>query len=203
MASRIRDIEKDDAEYVELCRQGNAGAFEVLVERHQKRMLNIAFRMTGDYDEACDVVQESFLSAFKAIKGFRGDALFSTWLCGIVMNHARNRLKQVKSRSRFESASVEDMEQIREGCRAEGLCADRESAAEKMEREELEARVQKCISALDGEQREVLVLRDIQGFSYDEICRMLNIPDGTIKSRLFRARNAVKECLKPLLGDLK
>ena len=202
MASRIRDIEKDDAKYVELCRQGNTGAFEVLVERHQKRMLNIAFRMTGDYDEACDVVQESFLSAFKAIKGFRGDALFSTWLCGIVMNHARNRLKQVKSRSRFESASVEDMEQMKEGCRAEGACTDGESAIDRLEREELEAGVQKCISALDGEQREVLVLRDIQGFTYDEIRDTLHIPDGTVKSRLFRARDTLKDRLKDVFGEL-
>lgn len=203
MVPRIRDIEEDDAMYVELCRKGDTGAFEVLVERHQKRMLNVAFRMTGDYDEACDVLQESFLSAFKALKGFRGDARFSTWLCGIVMNHARNRLKQMKSRSRYESASVEDMEQAGGGCHAEGSCAAGESAVDKLEREELEARVQGCIGALDGEQREVLVLRDIQGFSYEEICRMLKIPDGTIKSRLFRARNAVKECLKDLLGELK
>ena len=88
-----RILADDDAEFVSRCQRGDIDAFEVLVTRHQKKMLNIVYRITGDYDDACEVVQEAFLSAYRAIKKFRGDAKFSTWLTGITVNHAKNRLK--------------------------------------------------------------------------------------------------------------
>ena len=84
----------EDIEFVLACQKGNTGAFEVLVERHQKKMLNIAFRMMGDYDEACDITQEAFVSAYISIEKFKADAKFSTWLYRIVVNHSKNRLKQ-------------------------------------------------------------------------------------------------------------
>ena len=98
----------DDNHYVALCQGGDTNAFQVLVERYQKKMLNIAYRITGDYEEACETVQEAFLSAFKAIKKFRGEAAFSTWLTGITMNHARNRLKKIRSHSHHEGVSIDD-----------------------------------------------------------------------------------------------
>lgn len=194
--------EDDDLEFVTLCRKGDTEAFSVLVGRHSKKMLNIACRMLGDYDEACDVTQEAFLAAFRGIKGFKAEAKFSTWLCRIVINHAKNRLKQRQSLSRVETASL-DASAAGEGrCPSCLAASDGEDPVSQLERKELEHAVQACVSALDDDHREVLVLRDIQGFAYEEIADILQIPEGTVKSRLSRARLAVKDCLKRVMGDL-
>jgi RNA polymerase sigma-70 factor (ECF subfamily) len=193
----------DDAGFVARCRQGDTEAFTQLVRRHQKKMLNVAYRMIGDYDEACDVVQEAFLSAFRAIKKFRGEARFSSWLCGIVLNHSRTHLKQKSTRSRREGASLDDPIQSENRNISSVPWSQEESVVERIEKRELESKVQECIGSLDGDQREVLVLRDIQGFSYEEIGLTLNLPQGTVRSRLFRARNELKESLLKKLGDLQ
>ncbi|MBN1612961.1 MAG: sigma-70 family RNA polymerase sigma factor [Deltaproteobacteria bacterium] len=197
-----RTTEDEDAPFVLRCRRGSVDAFEVLVGRHQKKMLNIAYRLTGDYDEACDVVQDAFLSAYRAIGNFKGQARFSTWLYSIVVNQARSRLKQRKDRCRHEEAILDDPLEAKEGTSAGGIRLQGNAPDERLEKKELDSRVQQCILSLEGEQREVIVLRDIQGFSYTEIGRMLKVPEGTIKSRLFRARKALKDCLKDLLGEL-
>jgi RNA polymerase sigma-70 factor, ECF subfamily len=203
-AQRDRNVSPDDdAGFVARCRRGDTEAFAVLVRRHQKKMLNIAFRMIGDYDEACDVVQESFLSAYRAIGKFRGDARFSTWLCSIVLNHLRSHLQRKTDRSRREAGSLDDPAESKRSRVMNEPCSQEMPIDERLEKRELEAKVQECIGLLDGEQREVLVLRDIQGFSYDEIGVMLKLPEGTVKSRLFRARTALKEGLFGILGDLK
>jgi RNA polymerase sigma-70 factor (ECF subfamily) len=193
----------DDVGFVARCRQGDTEAFAHLVRRHQKKMLNIAYRMIGDYDEACDVVQEAFPSAFRAIKKFRGEALFSTWLCGIVLNHSKTHLKQRGTRSHREGTSLDDPLKSEIRNISSGPWSQEESVDERIEKRELEAKVQECIGSLDGDQREVLVLRDIQGFSYEEIGLTLNLPQGTVRSRLFRARNELKESLLKKLGDLQ
>ncbi|HQL89017.1 MAG TPA: sigma-70 family RNA polymerase sigma factor [Syntrophales bacterium] len=108
IAALNRMTDDEDADAVLRCRRGDADAFEALVERHQKRMLNVAYRMLGDCDEACDVVQEAFLAAWRAIRSFRGEAKFSTWLYGIAVNRARNRIRQSQGRSRRETASIDD-----------------------------------------------------------------------------------------------
>lgn len=198
-----RTIEDDDAGFVARCRRGDTEAFSVLVRRHQKKMLNIAYRMIGDYDESCDVVQEAFLSAYRAIGKFRGDARFSTWLCGIVLNHSRTHMTQKAARSRREAVSLDDPRKSEDGNFLNEPRSQKGSIVEQIEKRELEAKVQGCIGLLDGEQREVLVLRDIQGFSYEEIGVMLKLPDGTVKSRLFRARSALKDALVRVLGDLR
>jgi RNA polymerase sigma-70 factor (ECF subfamily) len=192
----------DDNHYVSLCQGGDTNAFQVLVERYQKKMLNTAYRITGDYEEACETVQEAFLSAFKAIKKFRGEAAFSTWLTGITMNHARNRLKKMRSHSHREGVSIDDPIETETGQIFYDHPSQEEPIIEQLEKKELQAKVQECIGTLDDEFREVLVLRDMQEFSYDEIHAILNIPEGTIKSRLFRAREALKNCLKKVIGDL-
>ncbi len=192
----------DDLPYVVACQKGDTEAFAVLVKRHSKKMFNIAFRMLGDYDEACDVTQEAFLSAFRSIGRFRIESKFSTWLCRIVINYSKNRLKMRQSLSKHESASLDDTGDGREGCSACLAAASDGDPSRQMEQRELAAQVQKCISALDMEHRDVLVLRDIQGFSYEEIRTALKIPDGTVKSRLSRARLAMKDCLKKVIGDL-
>jgi RNA polymerase sigma-70 factor (ECF subfamily) len=197
-----RTIADDDAGFVARCRRGDTEAFAVLVRRHQKKMLNVAFRMIGDHDEACDVVQEAFLSAYRAIGKFRGDARFSTWLCGIVLNHSRSHLTQKVARTRREAGSLDDPVKSKNGSFLNEPCFQEGSIVERLEKRELDEKVQDCIGSLDGEQREVLVLRDIQGFSYEEIGIMLKLPEGTVKSRLFRARNALKDGLFRVLGDL-
>ena len=197
-----RTIADDDAGFVARCRRGETEAFSVLVKRHQKKMLNIAYRMIGDYDESCDVVQEAFLSAYRAIGKFRGDARFSTWLCGIVMNHSRTYLTQKAARSRREAGSLDDPVKSEDGSILNEPYCQEGSIVERLEKRELEAKVQECIGLLDGEAREVIVLRDIQGFSYEEIGVMLKLPKGTVKSRLFRARNALKGALVRVLGEL-
>jgi RNA polymerase sigma-70 factor, ECF subfamily len=198
-----RIIEDDDTGFVACCRQGDTEAFAHLVRRHNKKMLNVAYRMIGDYDEACDVVQEAFLSAFRAIGKFRGESRFSTWLCGIVLNHSRNHLKQKAARLRREGMSLDDTVKSGNGNLSAEHFSQEESVVERIEKRELEAKVQECLGSLDVEQREVLVLRDIQGFSYEEIGLTLKLPQGTVRSRLFRARNALKDGLSKVLGDLK
>lgn len=195
-------VNDEDLKYVVLCQKGETDAFEVLVERHQKKMLNIAYRMMGDYDEACDVTQEAFISAYKSIRTFKAEAKFSTWLYRIVVNYSKNHLKQLSGLSKKEGVFMDDNTEKRADDILNQSLVNSANPGTQMETREREAHVQKCISSLDEEYREVLVLRDIQGFSYDEISNILKIPDGTVKSRLSRARNALKDCLTKVIGDL-
>ena len=202
MEERAQRPADDDSLLVFSCQKGEIDAFEALVEKYQKRMLNVAYRMIGDTDEACEVVQDAFLSAYRSIKKFRGEARFSTWMTSIVMNLSRNRRKQIRTRGAREVYSIDNPLKTEEGSLSLNPPDQNPSVLEKLEQKEAEARVQGCINGLDSEYREVLVLRDIQGFSYQEIRDILKIPDGTVKSRLFRARDAVKDCLKKVLGNL-
>ena len=199
---RNRAVADEDARFVIACQKGDVDAFEVLVERYQRKMLNIAYRMTGNYEEACDIVQEAFVSAYRTIKKFRGEARFSTWLYTITVNHAKNRLKHMQSLSRHEVVSIDDPVESEDGPYTVEPASGETPIVEQLERKEIQEKVQHCISSLDEDQREVLVLRDIQGCSYEEISDILKLPDGTVKSRLFRARDAMKHCLKKVIGDL-
>jgi len=191
----------EDLEYVSLCRQGDVDAFEQLVRRHQKRMINIAYRIVGDYDEACEVVQEGFISAYKNIKGFKGKAKFATWLYAIVINCSRNRLKQLRSRRYREGCSIDDPIMTPDGEIPGDPPSSEPSALDRLEARDIKQHVQGCINTLDAEFKEVIVLRDLQGFSYEEISAMLKVPEGTVKSRLFRAREAMRACLQDFMGD--
>ena len=195
-------IADEDHELVSLCKKGDARAFEALVEKYQKKMLNTAYRMTGSYEEACEVVQDAFLSAYRAMGKFRGGSRFSTWLYSIVINLSKNRLKQMKSRLHWMAASIDNPAMAGDGQIQTDPPAQDTPILEQMEKSEVQAKVQGCIDDLDPEYREVLVLRDVQGFSYGEIGDILGIPEGTVKSRLFRGRETMKDCLKKSLGDL-
>jgi len=202
MREKKQTIRDEDYEFVSLCKKGDVDAFEVLVKKHQKRMFNIAYRMMGNYEEASEIVQDAFVSAYRGIKNFRGRAKFSTWLYTIVINLAKNRLKQLKARLHHEKYSIDNPIPTHESqIHGEPASSDL-SALERLEKRETQQKVQGCIDSLDGEFKEVLVLKDIQGFSYDEISDLLKVPEGTVKSRLFRAREAVKDCLKKVIGDL-
>lgn len=191
-----------DAALVAACKRGDLDAFDALVHKHQKRMFNVAYRITGDYEDAAETAQDAFVAAYRNIGSFRGSAKFSTWLTAITVNHARNRLKREKTRRSREPRSLDDPIDGKENGRTMDPPSPDPGALEGLERREVSTGVQDCIAALDAEFREVIVLRDIQGFSYDEIGGMLKLREGTVKSRLFRARDAVKECLKKVLGPL-
>lgn len=202
MKEEKKIITDEDYKFVSLCKKGDVDAFEVLVKKHQKKMLNIAYRMIGSYEEACEIVQDSFVSAYKAIRDFEGKARFSTWLYTIVMNLSKNRLKQLKTQLYHEQVSIDDPVLTDDGnIKAESV-SNEPSILEQLEKKEFQQKVQGCINSLDDEFKEVLILRDIQGFSYDEISKMLKIAEGTVKSRLFRSREALKICLKKVIGDL-
>jgi len=195
-------ITDEDYKFVSLCKKGDVDAFEVLVKKHQKKMLNIAYRMLGSYEEACEIVQDSFVSAYKAIRDFEGKARFSTWLYTIVMNLSKNRLKQLKTQLYHEQVSIDDPVLTDNGNIKAEAVSNEPSILEQLEKKEFQQKVQGCINSLDDEFKEVLILRDIQGFSYDEISKILKIAEGTVKSRLFRSREALKICLKKVIGDL-
>lgn len=189
----------DDDELVCLCKKGKLDAFEALVIKHQKKMFNIAFRMVNNYEDACEIVQDAFFSAYKAIQNFENKSSFSTWLCTIVMNTSRNRLQQMKSAARHEEFSLDDHLSTENGSMRFELASDCPSAEEQLETKEMQERVQACIETLATAFKEVLILKDIQGFSYEEISDMLSIAQGTVKSRLYRAREFMKTCLLKVL----
>jgi len=192
----------DDQHLVSLCKRGDVDAFEVLVRRYEKKMFNIAFRMLGSHEDAVEVVQDTFVAAFRHITGYKEKAAFSTWLTSIVLNQSRNRIKQVKVRQRHEQRVPENPvagedEPVGFDPPAEGL-----TPLEQLEQHDLRGAVQGCLAAMDTEFREVLILRDMQGCSYHEIADILGVAEGTVKSRLFRARTAARDSLKGLVEDL-
>jgi len=191
-----------DAALVSSVRQGDLNAFETLVNRHQKRMLNIAYRLTNDYEEACEAVQDAFLSAYKNLDSFRGESKFTTWLTAITVNLSKNRLKQMRSRHGLEAFSLDEPVLTDEGQMIFELPSKEQSAVNMLEQQEVQQKVQSCVKALADDFREILVLRDLQDFSYNEIGSMMKMPEGTVKSRLFRAREMVKDCLKRVMGEL-
>lgn len=191
----------NDAPLVAAAQDGDLRAFESLVTRHQTRMLNIAYRIIDDYDEACDAVQEAFISAYRHLGAFRGEAKFTTWLTTITVNFSRNRLQQMRSRRRREAYSLDERIDTPDGSLMHDPPSNEPSALKKLEQDEIRQRVRHCIEKLGQDFREVLVLRDLQDFSYEEIGDILKVRAGTVKSRLFRARETVKECLKRVPGE--
>lgn len=187
----------EDLECIAGVLKGDIETYSFIVRKYQKKMLNTAFRMTGDYEDSCDIVQDSFIAAYKALAAFRGEASFQTWLTGIVINHTRNRLRQKKGRESV-TVSLAGPDGGVGDCR-EPAAQDR-SAFEELDRKEMREGLEYCIATLNEEFREVLVLRDVQQYSYEEISGALGLPDGTVKSRISRAREALKECLRKKLG---
>ena len=191
-----------DNELVARSREGDLAAFELLVRRHQARMLNVAFRITGVYEDACEVVQDAFVAAHRGLKGFRGAARFTTWMTTITVNLSRNRLEQLKTRRWTEPATLDDPISAEDGQVSRDPVSPLPSPLEVMERRSVQEKVRGCVEALPPDSREVLVLRDLEEFSYEEIGTILKLRDGTVKSRLSRAREAVKDCLKRMFREL-
>jgi RNA polymerase sigma-70 factor (ECF subfamily) len=191
-----------DLPLVHAAQQGDLAAFESLVAKHQRRMLNIAFRIIDEYEDACEVVQDAFLSAYRNLQGFRQESLFSTWLTAITMNLSKNRLKQVRRKRLREPLSLDAPIPTNDGEVLPDPPSKEPSVLDQMEKQDVKNKVQDCIRALEPDFREVLVLRDMQDLAYEEIGVALKLAVGTVKSRLFRAREAVKECLKKAMGQL-
>ncbi|WP_164019354.1 RNA polymerase sigma factor [Pyxidicoccus trucidator] len=175
-------------------RRGDSDAFELLVRTHQDRLYDFCVRMVGDREEAHDLVQEIFVSVHQNVRRFREDAKLSTWLFRITKNHCINRLKYLKRRGRGRSDEYDETTALftEGGGTAPGPDAALESARER-------ARVQWAIAQLEPDARMLVALRDIEGLSYDEIIDITELPEGTVKSRLHRAR----EKLADLLGRLE
>jgi RNA polymerase sigma-70 factor, ECF subfamily len=171
-------------------------AFDEIVQLYGDKVFSLVYRMLGNRHEAEDVAQEVFITVFKTVDGFRGEAKFSTWLLRIAANQSKNRIKYL-SRRPTDGGEVEDALQMRAGSGtgtpAPVMQAQIEGPDVLMEAAELEALMQRAIAALDEEHRLLVILRDVEELSYQEIGEITALPEGTIKSRLHRARMAIKE----------
>jgi RNA polymerase sigma-70 factor (ECF subfamily) len=176
-----------DAECVKRVQRGDSQSFEILVRRHQNTTFNLIYRFLGDYDEATETAQEVFLSAYKSIQQFRGDSTFSTWLYRIAFNHASSRRKSLNSKLQRQVALEDDVVLVDCG-------ADPETSAE---RKEIQRCVQQALNSLDVDDAQIILLRDLQDASYEDIAQTLDVPVGTVKSRLHRARQALRTSLAP------
>jgi RNA polymerase sigma-70 factor (ECF subfamily) len=168
-------------------------AFRELVETHRDRVFNITYRMLGDRAEAEDVAQEVFISVFKTIDTFREEAKFSTWLYRVTVNHCKNRIKYLARRHDRDRDELDETSHETNGAAGVPRHVQPDRA---LEGAQLEVLLQEAIAHLDDDQRVVVVLRDVEDLSIEEICDITGLPDGTVKSRLHRARLVLRKRLQ-------
>ena len=191
----------DETDIIARCRNGDVKAFEVMVRIYQGKMFNIAYRIIGDADDAAEVVQDAFVAAYRNLAAFEQRSRFSTWLCAITVNTSRNKLSQLLARKARETHFLDDPP-THDSFRGSREPASGElSALEQLSLKEQQGMIQECLNRLEPGFREVIVLRDVQGFTYEEISTILGLAAGTVKSRLFRGRESMRACLKKLWGD--
>jgi RNA polymerase sigma-70 factor (ECF subfamily) len=176
-------------------KERDEAAFRELVEAYRDRVFNMTFRMLGNREEAEDVSQEVFITVFKSIDSFRGDAKFSTWLYRVTANHCKNRIKYL---SRRHDRSKAEFDESIERNPAAGSVAPASMGRpdHQVEGADLEQLIQRLIAELDDDHRILIVLRDVEELSYEEIGQITELPEGTVKSRLHRARLALRARLK-------
>ncbi|MEI6808835.1 MAG: sigma-70 family RNA polymerase sigma factor [bacterium] len=191
--------EPDGEEFAGRFRKGDERAFDGLVRSFQSRIFNLAFRILNSYEDADEATQEIFVKAHRSIGDFEGRCKFGTWLYTVGVNVCRNRLRQSKRRAAFEVRSLDNVD-VPGGLPVEASTPVRDCPDGQLERVEMMKLVEKCIAELPAEFAEVIVMRDLQGMSYEEVAAGLDCSLGTVKSRLSRARQAVKEKLRPHLG---
>ncbi len=179
-----------DSALVTEAKSGNVKAFEELIKSHQKRVYNIALKMTGNPDDAYDMAQEVFIRAYKSIANFRGDASFSTWIYRITKNVCFDELRK---RKRRKTVSLDEEVEMEDGSVKRQIKDESADPEEIHERKVLKEKVRDALKELCQEHRFVLVLRDLQGYSYEEISQITECPVGTVKSRISRARAALKD----------
>ncbi len=174
-------------------RSGNVAAFEQLVLAYEKKVYNLAFRMMGNSEDASDVVQETFLRAFSSLRSFRGDSSFSTWVYRIVSNIC---LDELRKRSRQRVSSLDEPVEGQDGEMIRQVADPSPGPEDALQRTETREQIQRGIASLQEDHRVIVVLRDVQGLSYEEIAQVLGLSLGTVKSRLNRARLALKKRLE-------
>lgn len=182
---------------VERVQKGDKQAFDLLIHKYQHRIVNLVRRYVSDYDEALDVSQEAFIKAYRAIKNFRGDSAFYTWLYRIAINTAKNWLVAQKRRPPLSDIDAADAEQYDIDSRLK----EKGTPENELLREEIKTTVFSTIADLPDDLRTAIMLREMEGMSYEEIATTMECPIGTVRSRIFRAREAIDEKLKPLIGN--
>jgi len=190
----VKPQAETDQQLVERVQRGDKRAYDLLVLKYQHRIVGLVSRYMRDQDEVLDVTQEAFIKAYRALPGFRGDSAFYTWLYRIAINTAKNYLV---SRSRRPPDTDIDVDQ---GDAQEGSIAlsDIENPENRLEGDQLEAVVYKAIDDLPEELKVAVTLREFEGFSYEEIAGIMECPVGTIRSRIFRAREAIEKKIATL-----
>ena len=187
---------KIQKEMIERCKAGDEKAFEDIVVQCQKKVFNIAYRMLGNLEEAKDLAQEVFLSVFESIKDLKEEIKFDSWLTQITLNHCRNRWKYLRRRHYFTSDSLDDPIETEDGSVPRAVYDPSDNPEALFEKKMVRQFIQTGLLKLKEDQRELLVLRDLQGFSYEEMGELLGLPEGTIKSKLHRARMDLKGILE-------
>jgi len=186
----VSDLEKL---LIKKSKDGDIEAFETLISNYDKKAYNIAYRMMGNEEDAKDMAQEAMLRVYRSIKEFKEQSSFSTWLYRIVTNVCLDELRKKKKQN---SVSLDSTIETDDGEMRLEVCSDRETPENAYERLEQRELIAEAIKQLSEEYRSVIILRDVQGFSYEEIAYMLNCSLGTIKSRINRARNTLRNKLR-------
>lgn len=186
--------EQLDVELVARAQKGDARAFELLVRKYQSRIVSLAERLVGDAD-APDVAQESFIKAHRALRGFKGDAQFFTWLYRITVNTAKNYLVARRRRPATQDVDATEAEQFGHTLQM----SDNDTPERLLLSQEIQSVVTAAIAKLPDDLRQAISLRELDGLSYEEIADIMECPIGTVRSRIFRAREAIDVVLKPLV----
>lgn len=184
-----------DRTLVERVQRGDKAAFDVLVRKYQHKIIKLVTRYVHDSTEALDVAQEAFIKAYRALPGFRGDSAFYTWLYRIAINTAKNHLVAESRRPLDHGVDLQDPEQYDMQARLR----DMDTPERLLLTEEIQRTVEEAIAQLPEDLRTAIVLREIEGLSYEEIAEAMSCPVGTVRSRIFRAREAIDNKLRPLL----
>ncbi len=188
--------EEADHQLVERVQQGDRRAFDVLVLKYQHRIYSLVSRFVRDPDEVQDVVQEAFIKAYRAVPGFRGDSAFYTWLYRIAINTAKNHLMSRSRRPPGVDIDAVEAEHIESA----GALRDLAGPENALMTEQLRAVIERALAALPEDLRTALTLREFDGLSYEEIAEAMQCPVGTVRSRIFRAREAVDREILPLIA---
>jgi len=192
----VRTERESDQLLVERVQAGERQAFDLLVSKYQRRLMRLVSRLIHDPAEAEDVVQETFIKAYRALRHFRGEAAFYTWLYRIGINTAKNYLvAQGRRKPAFGDADAEQAESFEDGSKLR----DNNTPESVLASKQIAATVNAAMELLPIELRTAIVLREIEGLSYEEISEIMACPIGTVRSRIFRAREVIAEKLKPLL----
>lgn len=184
-----------DQALVERVQQGDKRAFDILVLKYQNKIIQLAYRYVHDREEAMDVAQEAFIKAYRSLGSFRGESAFFTWIYRIAINTAKNHLVASGRRPPNSDLDAQEAEQY-EG--ASGL-REYDTPEHVLLRDELQETIASAINELPDDLRTAITLRELEGLSYEEIAQTMECPIGTVRSRIFRARDAIDAKLKPLL----